>query len=96
MQVAGCRPQVAGCRLQAAGCRLQVAGCTSEFAKRVKCPEWFTDLPELLKQNMYYNGVLVISYSRQGHTKLEISDLSSINQFFSPRSFKAKRRVLKL
>jgi len=33
-------------------CRLQVAGCRSEFGKRVKCPEWFTDLPEVLKQNI--------------------------------------------
>ena len=33
-------------------CRLQAAGCKSEFGKRVKCPEWFTDLSEHLKQNI--------------------------------------------
>ena len=76
-----CRLQVAGRRLQVAGCRLQVAG---------------QNLQKELNVLSGLHGVLVISYSQQGHTKLEISDLSSINQFFSPRSFKAKRRVLKL
>ena len=31
-------------------CRLQVVGRRPEFGKRVKCPECFADLPELLKQ----------------------------------------------
>ena len=56
------------------GCNLQVAGQNLEK----KCPEWFTDLPKLLKTE-HYNDVLVISYSSQGHAKAEISDLSSIN-----------------
>ena len=47
---------------------MQVAGCRSEFAKRVKCPEWFTDLPELLKQNVYYKlgqNVVFHKFARQ-------------------------------
>ena len=35
------------------------------------CPERFTGLPKLLKTE-YYNDVLVISYSSEGHAKPEI------------------------
>ena len=44
----------------------------------------------------HYNDVLVISYSSQGHAKPDVTDLSSINWFFSPRSFKARRKVVQL
>ena len=76
------------------GCNLQVAGCRSEFGKK-KMSRTVYRSSQALKTE-HYNDVLVISYSSQGHAKPEISDLSSINWFFSPRSFKARRKVLKL
>ena len=50
--------------MQFAGSRLQVrvAGCRSEFGKRIKRPEWFTDLSRGPKTE-HFNDVLVISYS---------------------------------
>ena len=80
--------QVPGCRLG-----LQVAGQNLEKELNVLNG---LQIQSRGPKTEHYKDVLVISYSRQGHAKPEISDLSSINRFFSPRSFFSRRKVLLL
>ena len=75
------------------GCNLQVAGCRSEFGKKMSWTVYRSS--QLLKQNItmmfwWYHTLHRVTQ------KPHVSDLSSISSFFSPRSFKARRKVLKL
>ena len=56
-------------------------GCDTVWSPPLKIPSYAPD-------------VLLILYFWQGHAKLEISNLSSVNWSFSSRPFKARRKVL--
>ena len=56
-------------------------GCDTVWSPPLKIPSYAPD-------------VLLILCFWQGHTKLEISNLSSVNWSFSSRPFKARRKVL--